>query len=156
MSLTWLSYVCHIRFAAAGEIRQGNKVVRPYISTSNGSEVGTSLSTLQTLKIKSQIWTKNSLENGGARRHVVCVAIVRRKQLLTPMFFCRGRSGISFWNKGRSGPSPRGRGAPSRKCHRRPFVGASQARSWSPWLVLGAILWVSVAKNRQGLFKIDF
>ena len=31
--------------------------------------------------------------------------------------------------------------------HRRPFVGASQARSWSPWLVLGAILWALIAKS---------
>ena len=40
--------------------------------------------------------------------------------------------------------------------HRRPYVGASHARSWSPLLVLGAILWVFIAKNRQGLLKIDF
>ena len=31
--------------------------------------------------------------------------------------------------------------------HKRPYVGVSQARSWSPWLVLGAILWVFIAKN---------
>ena len=31
--------------------------------------------------------------------------------------------------------------------HRRPFVGVSQARSWSPWLVLGAILWARIAKS---------
>ena len=31
--------------------------------------------------------------------------------------------------------------------HRRPYVGASHARSWSPLLVLAAILWAFVAKN---------
>ena len=31
--------------------------------------------------------------------------------------------------------------------HKRPYVGVSQARSWSPWLVLGAILWVRIAKS---------
>ena len=40
--------------------------------------------------------------------------------------------------------------------HKKPLVGASQARSWSPWLVLGAILWVFVATNRQGLMKSTF
>jgi len=32
-------------------------------------------------------------------------------------------------------------------CHRRPFVGLSQARSWSPWLVLGVILWAFIVKS---------
>ena len=40
--------------------------------------------------------------------------------------------------------------------HRRPLVGESQARSWSPWLVLGAILWGFIAKNQQGLLEIGF
>jgi hypothetical protein len=31
--------------------------------------------------------------------------------------------------------------------HKRPYVGVSQARSWSPWLVLGAILWERIAKS---------
>jgi len=31
--------------------------------------------------------------------------------------------------------------------HKRPYVGASHARSWSPLLVLGAILWEFIAKN---------
>ena len=31
--------------------------------------------------------------------------------------------------------------------HRRPFVGASQVRSWSRWCGLGAILWAFIAKN---------
>ena len=31
--------------------------------------------------------------------------------------------------------------------HKRPYVGASHARSWSPLLVLGAILWAFIAKN---------
>ena len=31
--------------------------------------------------------------------------------------------------------------------HARPFVGASHARYWSPWLVLGAIVWVFIAKS---------
>ena len=31
--------------------------------------------------------------------------------------------------------------------HRRPCVVVSQARSWSPWLVLGAILWARIAKS---------
>ena len=31
--------------------------------------------------------------------------------------------------------------------HANPYVGASHARSWSPLLVLGAILWALVAKN---------
>ena len=35
-------------------------------------------------------------------------------------------------------------------------MGASHARSWSPLLVLGAILWVFIAKNRQGLLKLTF
>ena len=31
--------------------------------------------------------------------------------------------------------------------HARPFVGASQVRSWSRWCGLGAILWAFIAKN---------
>ena len=31
--------------------------------------------------------------------------------------------------------------------HRRPLVGASHARFWSPLFVLGAILWAFIAKN---------
>ena len=31
--------------------------------------------------------------------------------------------------------------------HARPYVGAFQVRSWSHWFVLGAILWVFIAKN---------
>ena len=31
--------------------------------------------------------------------------------------------------------------------HPRPFVGAFHARSWSPWFVLGAILWAFIAKS---------
>ena len=42
-------------------------------------------------------------------------------------------------DKSRSRPSPIG--------HRRPFVGVSQGRSWSPWGGLGAILWVFIAKS---------
>ena len=41
-------------------------------------------------------------------------------------------------------PSSNGTG---RADHKRPYVGASQARSWSPLLVLGAILWVFIAKT---------
>ena len=37
--------------------------------------------------------------------------------------------------------------APSALNHARPFVGASQGRSWNRWVVLGAILWASIAKN---------
>ena len=40
--------------------------------------------------------------------------------------------------------SDRCRGWPS---HKRPYVGASHARSWSPLLVLGAILREFIAKN---------
>ena len=43
-------------------------------------------------------------------------------------------------------------GAPEtgpREHHARPFVGASQGRSWSHWVVLGAILWAFVAKVDQ-------
>jgi len=41
-----------------------------------------------------------------------------------------------------------GGGAAERGCnHRRPLVGVSDARSWSPWLVLGAILWAFIAKS---------
>ena len=38
-------------------------------------------------------------------------------------------------------------GMPTQWFHKRPYVGVSQARSWSPWLVLGAILWALIAKN---------
>jgi hypothetical protein len=31
--------------------------------------------------------------------------------------------------------------------HANPYVGAFQVRSWSHWFVLGAILWVFIAKN---------
>ena len=31
--------------------------------------------------------------------------------------------------------------------HKRPYVVVSQARSWSPWLVLGAISWAFIAKS---------
>ena len=40
--------------------------------------------------------------------------------------------------------------------HAKPFVGASQRRSWSHCVVLGAILWAFIAKKIQGLLKIDF
>ena len=33
------------------------------------------------------------------------------------------------------------------KAHARPFVGASQGRSWNHWVVLVAILWEFIAKN---------
>ena len=35
----------------------------------------------------------------------------------------------------------------SRFSHRRPFVGASRARSWSRLPVIGAILWALIAKS---------
>ena len=35
----------------------------------------------------------------------------------------------------------------SARHHARPFVGASQVRSWSRWCGLGAILWAFIAKN---------
>ena len=31
--------------------------------------------------------------------------------------------------------------------HARPFVGASQGRSWNHWVVLGALLWAFIAKT---------
>ena len=36
---------------------------------------------------------------------------------------------------------------PYRGIHKRPFVGASRARSWSRLPVLGAILWAFMAKS---------
>ena len=43
--------------------------------------------------------------------------------------------------------SPSTEGAGWHDVHKRPYVGVSQARSWSPWLVLGAILWAIIAQS---------
>ena len=44
-------------------------------------------------------------------------------------------------------PGEGGRETEAARDDRRPFVGAFQGRSWSHWVVLGAILWVFIAKN---------
>ena len=39
------------------------------------------------------------------------------------------------------------------KIHARPFVRASQGRSWNHWVVLGAILWAFIAKTMTRSLK---
>ena len=55
-----------------------------------------------------------------------------------------GRDRRGMLEKLTPGCQPRGRAL---LYHRRPFVGVSNARSWSRLLVLGAILWAFIAKN---------
>jgi len=59
-------------------------------------------------------------------------------------FVCHSTLGLGVIKKKKRLNRPR---VPQGVPHRRPFVGAFQGRSWSHWVVLGAILWAFIAKN---------
>ena len=54
----------------------------------------------------------------------------------------------------RAGESRREMRAVEHTVHKRPYVGVSHARSWSPLLVLGAILWALIVEVDKLYLKL--